>query len=188
MPDQLATNTDLVVWLDIPTLTMPTDRAEEALHVATGWVQSYTQQKLVPVTGDVVTLDVPPNTRELWLPERPVTAVTSVTILGVPLVSGTDSTLIGASRLRAKRWTYWPTDDPVVVTYNHGYATADQTLRGVVLSAAARIINNPASMRGENVGSVSWQAAGVGRDTGTAGLLLSEQAALAPYRAAEAIA
>jgi hypothetical protein len=185
MTDQLAANVDLAVWLDYATDTLLTDRAELALQVATGWVQDACRQKLVPVVGDVVTLDVAPGTTELWLPERPVTAVTTVSILGVPLTSPTDWVLVEASRLRAKRWTYWPTADPVVVTYNHGYAIAPQTLRGVALAAAARILDNPASHATETVGGVAQTAAG----TGYVGRLTAdEEATLVPYMALEAVA
>ncbi|CAM5247716.1 hypothetical protein SSPIM334S_06287 [Streptomyces spiroverticillatus] len=52
-------------------------------------------------------------------------------------------------RVRVRR------DQAVTVTYTHGYASVPGDVRAVVLTLAARVLNNPTDLRQESVGSVS---------------------------------
>lgn len=181
MTDQLVQSYDLETWLGV-TDPLPFDRSSLILQTATGWVQGYTRQRLVPVTNDVAQIRTRYATRELLLPERPVTAVASVTVDGVAYaVAGTDWTLWGDSLLTGAgkgRWSLWP--EFVTVTYSHGYTQAPADVAGVVLSVAARITGNAEGYRSMTVGGVSYtydDGAGAG-----GGLTESEKAILNRYR------
>lgn len=183
MADQLVPDLDLVVWLDIPDV-LATDRATEVLEVATGWVQAATRQKLLAVTDETVTLPLRPG-RSVWLPERPVTAVGAVLTtdaygVSTPRTLGVDYSVIGPE-IRWAYWLNWPTSS-ITVTYSHGYLSAPQAIRGVVLSAASRIVNNPAGLRSETVGSVSWTNGGTGLEM-SGGLTDGELRTLGPFMA-----
>lgn len=188
MTDRLAAPSDLATWLGVT--TADNARSTLALEVATGWVQGYTGQKLVYVTNDTVTLTPRGASQRLYLPERPVDYVTSVTYNGTAYgAAGTDWTLVDDYLWTGYlpdaynagwrgRFTYWP--PMVTVTYTHGYPEAPQDIRGVVLAAAARVIQNPAGVQSQTVGGVSWTVSGGA--TGATGLTATEKAALAPYR------
>lgn len=162
MADLLAPYPDLVTWLGVTGLSL--ERAMLALETATGWVQDHTGQRLTPVTGDTVTLTAGWPTQELELPERPVTSVTSVTVSGVTYSAASDFTLYQNTLQtgwydagRRGRWSYWP--QFVTVVYSHGYSTCPQGIRGVILSAAARIIGNPEGHGASSIGGMSFGGA-----------------------------
>jgi hypothetical protein len=176
MADLLATPSDLNAWLQ---KTVPTDTALVALETATGWIQADLGQRVLAQANDTVTLRG--GYPSLWLPQRPVTAVSTVTTTdkkGVvtPRTLNTHYYVI-RDELRYAGG-YWP--ELVTVTYSHGYTQIPQAIRGVCLSAAVRTFSNPGGFQGESVGSVSWQAAvGV---AGASGLNRAEREALDPFR------
>lgn len=158
-----ATTDELADWLGY-TIT-ETARATLMLEVATGSIQSWTRQTISQVTDDVVEL------RGTWepvlkLPERPVTAVSSVVLDGT-LLTVTDDYTVVKDELRRPNAEYhnWqaPSSDfypftktgwggpgaIVAVTYTHGFATVPDDVKGVCLSLAGRMFTNPemASMR-----------------------------------------
>lgn len=111
-----ATSSDLAARLKKTFSDADTDQADLLLAGATARIRALTGQWISEVVDDVWTTDAPLS-RTLWLPERPVTAVASVTLDGAPV---TDWVLRG-SRLR--RTCPWATceESEVVVTYTHGY-------------------------------------------------------------------
>lgn len=178
MADLLAAATDLPTWLGYTDVTTVSDRTQLALEVATGWVQGYTGQRLVAVANEAAKIRNRRQVQELFLPERPVTSVTSVTVEGVVYSAATDWTLYGDSLLTSSgkgRWSFWP--EFMTVTYSHGYASAPQDIRGVVLSAAARIVGNPGGNTSWTVGGVSYAGGG-----SAGGFTPDEQSTLDRYR------
>jgi hypothetical protein len=178
----LATPSDLASHLqsDLDTAT-----ATLALETVTGWIQDYLGQRVTQVTNETVTLDG--GERVLYLPQRPVVSVGAVTT--TDYLGDTETPVLGADyRVRGYRliWSgygrVWP--EVVTVTYSHGYGSSivPQGIRGVCLSAAARMYQNPESLRSETVGGVSWTAAGSGVDLGP-GLTDAERLTLSAYRA-----
>lgn len=160
-----ATNTELEDWLGYSLDASETDRATLFVEVATGTIQAYTRQTISEVSADAIEL------RGTWehvleLPERPVTAVTSVTVDGVAQTV-TDDYLVVRNELRRPNAEYhnWqmPSNDfypftktgwggpsaVVAVTYTHGFATIPDEVKGMCLSLAARAFTNPemAAMR-----------------------------------------
>ncbi|WP_461296332.1 hypothetical protein [Streptomyces harbinensis] len=115
------------------------------------------------------------------LPQRPVVSVLSV---------HQDEHQDQGAELPAGSW--WLVRDrvfvgsagPVLVTYEHGYATVPGDVRAVVLSAASRVLSNPRDLRQESVGAVSvtYSAETVGP-----GLSPADRDLLARYRRRAAV-
>lgn len=175
----LATPSDLASYIqaDLDTAT-----ATLALEVVTGWIKDEIGQNLLSVTSETITLDG--GERIIYLPQRPVVSVEAVTTtdyLGTVETPVLDSDY----RVRGHRLIWsgygraWP--EQVTITYTHGYATIPQGIRGVCLSAAARMYQNPDGLRSETVGGVSWTAAGSAVDVGP-GLTDAEKLSLANYQ------
>lgn len=149
MADQLVTLSELASFVQSD---LDASTANLVVNAATAAVQAACGQRLVAVVADEVTI-LGTTESVLWLPERPVTLVTSVELDGDAL---TDYRLMGASRLwRSRGWQavlYEPSD--VVVVYSHGYATGHQDLefaRSVVLSVARGCYVNPGGVSSEKI-------------------------------------
>jgi hypothetical protein len=155
------TPTELIVWLDIPGGTFPTDRATLLVDSVSAAIRGYCGWNITEetVTGDVIDGS---GKWDLWLPTKNLTAVASLVENGVTLVSGTNYDWYRNGRLaRSGRWT--SKAKAITITYTHGYPTGHVKLelaRSVCLSAAARLVDNPAGLRSETVGGVSWTTAG----------------------------
>lgn len=159
MADQLATPSDLASLLqqDVDTAT-----ATLLIETATGIVQTVAGQRIVQVVGDVVVLDLDLCDNSVWLdlPQRPVTAVTTV-LVGTTPVAGTDYTAqLSRGRLwRRTGWRLattgsWLAPSTVTVTYTHGYAAGDQRLqiaRQAVLTLAGSAYTNPSGATREQI-------------------------------------
>lgn len=157
MADLLATPGDLRALLKEDSTTLPDDEANVLLGLATGAVQAAIGQDLLEAVGDVVTLL---GTTESWfdLPQRPVTAVTTVVLDGTTI---TDYKRFGARLWRSNGWATIPGEpSTVVVTYSHGYADWDAKLglaRSAVLTLAARTFANPIGATGLSIDDYSQQ-------------------------------
>lgn len=166
MADQLATPADLASLLqqDVDTAT-----ATLLIEVATAVVQGVTGQRIVQVVGDVAVLDLDEYDGGLYLdlPERPVTAVTAVSIGATAITDY--STQLRRNRLwRAYGWrstlvAYPDQPSQATVTYTHGYAAGHQRLqlaRGAVLQLAAAVYGNPGGATREQIDdyAVSYEA------------------------------
>jgi hypothetical protein len=122
-----------------------TTSAQLALDVATSVVIARTGQTFTAVTGDVVTLDTHGD-EDVFLPQRPVTAVTSVVTRDRGSTVTTARTLntdyeVRGDRLRWVGIGAWPYE--VTVTYDHGYTTIPDDVKGATLAVAAEIHTNP---------------------------------------------
>jgi hypothetical protein len=168
MADMLATPSELASFLQ---KDVDTASATLALEIATGLVQAACGQRLVQVLNDVVVLDRDHYDCGPWLdlPQRPVTAVSSV-VVGATAV--TDHTVqLGRGRLyRAYGWRSatlfgYATPSTVTVTYSHGFATGDRRLqlaRSAVLALASVAYENPNGATSEQIDdyAVRYEAAG----------------------------
>lgn len=184
MADQLATVADLASYLkqDVDTST-----ATLLIECATAVVQECCAgQRIVQVVGDTAAIL---GTTDSWLdlPQRPVTAVASVTLDGNLLTVNTDYTRFGNRLWRRHGWQTnigWPWDWPfyganpralipagyplqepsaVTVAYTHGYATGAQELqmaRSAVLSLAAGVYTGTPGAVSESIDdySISYEA------------------------------
>jgi hypothetical protein len=181
MADQFATPADLASALqqDVDTAT-----ATLLLEGAAAVVQQAADgQRILQVVGDTATVL---GNSDSWLdlPQIPVTTVTSVTLDGVLLTTGTDYKVVGNRLWRRQGWqtsfgwpwdlsgigapwyTYappslmWPFQEPsaVVVVYTHGYPPGAQQLqlaRSACLSLAAGTYSNPSAAQSEHIDDYS---------------------------------
>lgn len=132
------------------------------IDLAFASVQNEARQRVRPVDGDVVTLEAAPS-RVLWLPERPVRAVTNVAVEDVA-IPATDYRWNARGRLERKSGLWIDTaGTAVTVTYDHGFATIPNDIRMAALQAAARTYVNPDGAVQEALGSHSLS---YGADTG----------------------
>lgn len=141
MPDPLATPDDLAARLGVTFTTMQETRATALLADASAVVRNYTRQLITEAT-DTATLEA---TTEQWLylPERPVTAVSSVLAGAAPLSAGMWF-LQGDALFRYDGWnsrfygstSVWNQPNTIVVTYTHGYATVPDDIVRVVCKLA----------------------------------------------------
>lgn len=150
MADQLADPADLASILQAATVDAYT--ATMLVEIGTAVVQAETGQRIVQVVDDVMELDLDEYDGGSWLvlPERPVTAVSSV-LIGATAVTDYQVQKRRSRLWRAMGWRstliYYP-DQPstVTVTCTHGYATGHQKLqlaRGTVLSMISGLYDNP---------------------------------------------
>jgi len=162
MADMLATPEELALFMQQTGLDE--DAATLYLGLATAEVQAAAgNQRLVEVEDDEFLIM---GTWSQWieLPQRPVTAVTEITIDdGDPLVEGTDYKRYGA-RLRRRcagsrgvvvPWSPYvhdPTD--VAVVYTHGYPVGHQDLefaRSAAFGIARSAVVNPTGVMSESI-------------------------------------
>lgn len=160
--DILATKEELASFMQDNAMDCST--AELILALATGEVQSATLQRLVAVADDEITLM---GTTDSWLslPERPVNAVSSVTIDGTALTAGTGYKRFGARLWRRAGWaSCWGEPSEIGVVYSHGLAVGDQALqpaRAGVLALGRMAYGNPGGLLSEAIDDyrAQWAAA-----------------------------
>lgn len=104
-----------------------------ALRLASGRFQDQTNNPILKVTGDVITLDAA-GSRVLLLPAAPVLGVSSVTVQGEPV--DFEWSAAGAIRVSSPMADVW---NSVAVTYDHGYDPVPAGVQDVVLEQAATI-------------------------------------------------
>lgn len=160
MADMLATVADVAARLQVDVGDVHSAGATLLLETATGLVQAEVKQRLVTVAGEAIEL-LGTTEAWLWLPERPVTSVTSVKLDGTDLTAGTDYKRFGARLWREDGWsTYVDAPSTIEVTYSHGYAAGAQKLqvaRGIVLAMAVQTYSNPSGATGFRIDDYSEQ-------------------------------
>lgn len=171
MATELVTPAELASWLqqDVDTAT-----ADLLIRQATGKVQAACGQTLVQVTNDTAVIDGHPD-KWLDLPQRPVTAVHSVTFQDgnqQPVTLDSTQYTVAGNRLwrgfgwqyatvlmppaRIPYWKYltYPPPSVITVVYDHGYAPGDMALeeaRTVVFALCAQAYSNPGGSRSVTV-------------------------------------
>ena len=127
MAGPFATATEVCEWSNLP---VPSDlsRLQSLALSASSIIRAYCNQTLSQMTGDVITV-YPTASSFLSLPERPVTAVSSVLVGGV---ATTDYYIVprglrsGTVASPGSAWTSGAT-----VTYTHGYAETSEAFKAV---------------------------------------------------------
>lgn len=169
----LADTTDLAGYLGVDGFTTFAEaaQAELALESASAVVRERTGQQFTTATGDVVTFRSGLCDEWLILPQRPVTAVTSVKVNQIPV---TDYTLVGDRLWRYQGWADIPFGtgpQTVEVTYDHGSDIVPELVKGAVLAVAAETITNPAGLAGETIDDYTWRRSEGGGESATEQLL-----------------
>lgn len=143
-------------------IAIPDDlaRLQALLQDASSLMRSHSRQTLSFVAGDVI-MRYPTASTFLSLPERPVTAVSLVTVDGVAV---TDYYVIprgirsGSVASPGSAWTRGAT-----VTYSHGFAETDPefgVLRTICIESAARAFAPNASGSPEVLGQIALESGG----------------------------
>jgi hypothetical protein len=165
-----ANATDLAALLQRTFDATDNAAAAVALRMATAAIKNHTKQTIEQVVNDQV--DLQGNwSHKLWLPERPVTAVSAVSIIGgsgfvreVVLTPNTDFVLGPMGLLRRVSYItgrlltpasgYWGGDMAIVrPIYTHGFPTIPDDINAVCLSVASRLMSNPEGLLRESIDS-----------------------------------
>lgn len=166
-----------------------TSKVEALLADASAAIRSYTGQTLTAVSGDVLTVDAPLS-GELTLPERPVTAVTSITLDGVTLTgwswnAATLVTLPGGWSTQSS--VAYPGRGVLQITYSHGYGSVPPDVTAVCCSMVLRAMEAPTGLRSQSIGEWSETYADDG-SPGVVGFTADERERLNRYRRQAVIA
>jgi hypothetical protein len=191
----LATIEDLEARLGRDLTTEEASRADALLQDVSALVCSYAGQDFTVAEDDTAVVRGLSGT--IRLPQRPVTAVSSVVAIGgeglpdVPLVDwvwdGIDTIRIGEGSFVVNLPAVWWDEDGYPgtyrVTYSHGYAQVPADVLAVICGVVTRVFGNPQGYRSETVGSysVSYTTPGPGETMG-AGLTRYDQSVLDRYR------
>jgi hypothetical protein len=126
-------------------------RVDRLLAMASKKVRTHTGQFFEVVENDLLEL-VPDAWGQVRLPQRPVTAVASVSVDGETMdADGYTWTAQGAL---SRTYGYWWT--PVTVTYTHGYDTIPDDVAQVVAElVVAQFATPPGGVRSETIGGYS---------------------------------
>jgi hypothetical protein len=128
-------------------------RVTRLIELVSARVQRYTGQTIEAVADDVVTIT--PHDGDLRLPQRPVTAISSIVVRGdtldptlytftaggvvrrtAPGTAGAGAFGISSGWPASGEWPWPPL--ATIVTYDHGYATIPDDLVSVVAELAAQ--------------------------------------------------
>lgn len=157
MADSLATVADLSAYLQE---ALADDDASALFYLksASGQVRDYLQQQVTQVTDDVIIVD-PLDNLSVFLPEMPVTAVTTVETLVEGVWTVMDPSTYTASLITGQVSAVadlWPsTPGSWRITYTHGFAEVPDGLVGVVVAVAARGYSTPVGVDNERIGQRS---------------------------------
>lgn len=173
---------ELATWLGDPDLDATA--ATMFLAAATATVVSETGQDFHYVAGDVVTL-IGDDDRWLLLPQRPVVAVSAVSVDGTAQTAA--SWTLAGSRLWRHcgwgsaygglsvangTWSGGCAPTAVTVTYDHGYVTIPADVKAATLAVAADMASNPAGLLSESIDDYTWRRSDTAAGA-AAGLLLA---------------
>jgi hypothetical protein len=145
MSDPFAAATELCEWTGMP---VPDDlaRIQALLDSASAAIRRFTGQTLSEVTSDIVTLE-PVNGDTLILPQRPVTAITALTVLGIAYTNyrfKSNGLIHNGATPTTSEGAFW--SNGATVTYSHGYAeTSDEfkDIKAICLEMADRALRSP---------------------------------------------
>lgn len=193
----LATKADLVARLGRDITCDEDTRIEALLADASALVRAFTGQDFSLTSGDALTIRAQGGM--IRLPQRPVTAVTSVVAIGgngAPDVTLTDWWFDGIDQIRIGAGNYvinlpevwWDDEDGYPgtfrVTYSHGYAAVPPDVVAVVCGMVLRTVTAPTVAGGvvsETIGPYSYRLDSAGAGTSVA-LGEMERKALSRYR------
>lgn len=182
----LAESNDIIARLGRPLTAVEQIRVEALLTDASASVRNYTRQTISAVAGDTVRVKV--RNGRARLPQRPVTAVASVSSIagGAILYQwwGDDIISTGSNVPDSFAWEPFRNGVTAVdVVYSHGYDPIPDDIIGVVCSIVTRALGRPpedSGMTSESIAGYSYAIGAVGA-AGAFGLLNGEKAILDAY-------
>lgn len=130
--------------------------ADSAIAAAEALIRRWTGQRISRVTNDAYTVPRFPSIHGRYyrsdrfyveLPERPADQPTLVTIGGTTVTDWAFH--VGGMLTRDAGWGEW--DDPIVVTYSHGYTTIPEDVKAAAKLLAGRFYANPLERSTERI-------------------------------------
>lgn len=184
-----ATPADLASFLQVP--SVDTASATLILQIASDEIDAYIGQSLDQVVVTALLLDGPPmGSAQLVLPGFPVSAIASIEVqqpdgTWTLLVDGVDYHW-SASGVVSRIFSSFDPNDPVQpawptwaksirTSYTRGNAAVLGAVKGVCLTASARMFINPGAVQSEQIGGMSLR---YGAKSGGVELSAIEQRAL----------
>ncbi|MFE2409848.1 hypothetical protein ACFXDE_16045 [Kitasatospora sp. NPDC059408] len=164
----LASAGELAAWMQLTPDALPAS-APLVLDTVSAIVRAEARQGF---TRRTTTVELLQRDGFVTLPQRPVIQIVAVRSGSVTLDERT-------WHLFRDRLHLPPGTGLVRVTYTHGYNETPGDVKAVVLTAAARVLNNPSDLRQETVGGVSVTYAA---ETIGASLAPADRDLLARYR------
>jgi hypothetical protein len=165
---------DLAAKLQLDPDTVNPDTAALLGQLASDYVRNELKLQVDFVANETVIL-YGDNGEILFLPQRPVTAVTSVVLAGqalTPVVQNATSTMLmyewrpegvlrrvvyGGSFYAGELLFKWPFGVPVTVIYSHGWTTIPSQFKMVALELAAGAYTNPEMYDQGRIGWTEWE-------------------------------
>ena len=144
----LITGADLVLYLQLDGST--TDALDQAAELGSGVVVGHTGQNLESDTYSQL-LPVAVGDYTIELPQRPVTAVASVTLPDEGLLDSDEWEWAGVSAV-VQLDLY---ESTATVVYTAGYVAVPDDVKAVALAVSARVYQNPAGARTEQIDDYS---------------------------------
>lgn len=183
--DPLATVDDLTARSPRALTTDELVRAEALLEDASANVRRVSAQQFTPGTSTVI---LPVRRGRVRLPQRPVTAVTSVqTLTGTDIAHRVAGNDIRLDLDPINAWEVEPfrcKPEEVEVVYDHGDETVPPLVVGIVCSVVLRALGTDPTQTGitqESIDGYSVSTGTIGA-AGAVGLLPSEEEALREFR------
>lgn len=186
MAADLFTLTELASYLQ---RDLDTSTATLAQQTGQRIVRSYLRSDVTSATYTSVKLLIRPylDNYRVDIPQRPLTAVSSVSVNGTAYVLGTNYAWDGLSPyIRLSDVTYttaaFQAAPVAVVSYTAGYATCPEDIKGIALAVAGRQYDNPRGLRSEAIDDYSGTHAGSDADLAGMSMLPPERKILDLYR------
>jgi hypothetical protein len=159
MADKFCTIEELELFLQLDISSSPeaVASAEQMIEDVTAAIRNYTNQQISEVVGDTITIDGPGKKR-IFLPELPITEITSVIEDGDTLTQATDF-ILGQFGILYRLGGYNWSDgyNNIDITYTHGYSTIPLDIKSVCIRGASRIFQ--ASLRSKEFDGLSGVSA-----------------------------
>lgn len=125
------------------------DQLAQAVTMATGVVKAVTHQDFESQTYTDTVLPVSVGDKTVRLPQRPVTAVSSVTLPDAGALTVDEGYEWDGLSHTVRILASW--EETATVTYTAGYETVPDAVKAVILSIAGRLYNNALSVQSERI-------------------------------------
>lgn len=119
---------------------------DQALNAALEAVRNYCGWHIAPVLSETIRLRSPDRV-VFFLPTRNLVTVESVTQLGETVDLGTMTAEVDGEVRRVLGYRYTFCNEPLTVTFTHGYEVLPSEVAQVVMSLTKRSLESPASGR-----------------------------------------
>lgn len=161
--DPFFTSDELALQLQLDVGTINYDVGDLLAALASDVVRDDLRQQIDPVVNDTITL-YGDGGELIVLPERPVTAVTSVLLAGLPVPlfnwhpnGALRRVIYAGTQFASQQIMVWPFGVQVQVTYSHGYTVVPNVIKAMAIQLAAAAYANPELLVSKSVDDVMYR-------------------------------